>query len=454
MAQGDLYKLIQEIDKELKSNFRETVDTYSHVLDISAKQIAAEISMQIAEYQQPGREKKGNVLTTKLGRTSGASREEATMALAQAGDAATVKMQNDIRAMSEQYARDVLNEMKTTSNYEVKKLGGSDTEYKLQITWVGESPEELVRFGKKISSSSVFNFIADRLKGPRDMVRNKIKNNLKVKITNEEVVFNLGHINAVSTFKINRASSRLAQVQTNSEYAKIATGLLNYNLISQFVHKGDPEIEKSFEGHVVYVRPESQISNNLQSVYETALINELKKALEGVIKGNKSWAEQKGSSSAAEAIAALLLDSAKKYGAEVSRVAKDFASNTAKLSRKLVQRQNFFNDTATLGQVEVSPGPSAVSLGDLIPSLNQSLPAQVRSNMGVLGRLHNRTGRFSESAQILNVDGGGFLTYTYMKSPYQVFEKDGAKDPRNVIELSIRQLAQGIIAEKFNLRRL
>ena len=34
--------------------------------------------------------------------------------------------------------------------------------------------------------------------------------------------------------------------------------------------------------------------------------------------------------------------------------------------------------------------------------INKRLPGQVRRNMGKDGRLHNRTGRFSNSAQLLN----------------------------------------------------
>ena len=72
--------------------------------------------------------------------------------------------------------------------------------------------------------------------------------------------------------------------------------------------------------------------------------------------------------------------------------------------------------------------------------------------------LQYRTGRFARSAQIVNAapSRDGFITfgYTYMEDPYSTFEvgnEQGTpeRDPRPLIEGSIRSLAQKMVGGKF-----
>ena len=108
-------------------------------------------------------------------------------------------------------------------------------------------------------------------------------------------------------------------------------------------------------------------------------------------------------------------------------------------------------------------GRSQENLIKLRAKIQRSLPAEVRRNMGKDGRLHNRTGRFSNSAQLLNLrDTAGGISgeYTYQKFPYQTFEPGFAQgkdrwDPRKLITMSIRNLALRHTETRFTqLRRI
>jgi hypothetical protein len=76
-------------------------------------------------------------------------------------------------------------------------------------------------------------------------------------------------------------------------------------------------------------------------------------------------------------------------------------------------------------------------------------------------RLQNRTGRFADSVRVI-AETKGVISYTYMKSPYQVFEQGSGRtpwasadrDPRRLIDESIRSIAAGIAANKFYTRRV
>lgn len=105
---------------------------------------------------------------------------------------------------------------------------------------------------------------------------------------------------------------------------------------------------------------------------------------------------------------------------------------------------------------------STTSLMNLI---NAKLPDVVAKNM-VLPRLRWRTGRFAESVKVVGMQqtpkGFPTIAYTYMKDPYQVFEMGLGRapwatpdrDPRQIIDLSIREIAQTLAMQRFYTRRV
>ena len=103
--------------------------------------------------------------------------------------------------------------------------------------------------------------------------------------------------------------------------------------------------------------------------------------------------------------------------------------------------------------------PLLKTLGALI---NQKLPATVAKNMGLPG-LRYRTGRFAQSVRITDVTrttkGFPSIGYTYMKYPYQTFEPgyvqgSQERDPRKLIDRSIREIAAELLVGRFYTRRV
>ncbi len=98
----------------------------------------------------------------------------------------------------------------------------------------------------------------------------------------------------------------------------------------------------------------------------------------------------------------------------------------------------------------------------LIGVLNSKLPQVVAKNMGP-PRLAFRTGRFARSTRITDIatTGKGFpsVGYTYMRGPYETFEvgnRQGStdRDPRKLIDLSIREIAAEYAIGRFFTRRV
>jgi|TARA_R110002167_G_scaffold84330_4_gene229352 hypothetical protein len=111
---------------------------------------------------------------------------------------------------------------------------------------------------------------------------------------------------------------------------------------------------------------------------------------------------------------------------------------------------------------QVATATNILSLAALI---NAKLPETVRKNMKLPG-LVNRTGRFANSVKLVDAmytkQGYPSFGYTYQKDPYQVFEPSSgaapwgtqARDPKKLIDRSIREIAATLLQGRFFTRRV
>lgn len=129
--------------------------------------------------------------------------------------------------------------------------------------------------------------------------------------------------------------------------------------------------------------------------------------------------------------------------------------NTApKMRKPRKTRQRAPSSGATRG---VSSSPL-----ELIAILNEQLPNTVAKNMGS-PRLNYRTGRFASSVNVtdiaLTAKGFPSIGYTYMRYPYETFEPGNLqgsvdRDPRKLIDVSIREIAAQFAIGRFYTRRV
>jgi hypothetical protein len=98
----------------------------------------------------------------------------------------------------------------------------------------------------------------------------------------------------------------------------------------------------------------------------------------------------------------------------------------------------------------------------LFLAMNAQLPDTIAKNMQS-PRLNYQTGRFANSVKITDVimtpQGFPSVGYTYQKNPYQTFEPgfaqgDPDRDPRKLIDMSIRELAAKFAIGRFYTRRV
>lgn len=114
------------------------------------------------------------------------------------------------------------------------------------------------------------------------------------------------------------------------------------------------------------------------------------------------------------------------------------------------------------GPTIANKGAASVPFELLLGSINAKLPTTVAKNM-VYPALNYRTGRFAKSVRAVDAvtTNKGFpsIGYTYMLDPYQTFEVgfaqgDSMRDPRKLIDFSVREIASQFLQGRFFTRRV
>jgi hypothetical protein len=107
-------------------------------------------------------------------------------------------------------------------------------------------------------------------------------------------------------------------------------------------------------------------------------------------------------------------------------------------------------------------GSAGMPLAEMMTKFNAKITQEVMSNMQSPA-LVNRTGRFAESVRITDIvktpRGLNSVGYTYQRNPYQTFEMGGAqgspeRDPRKIIDQSMREIAVSFAMGRFYTRRV
>lgn len=150
---------------------------------------------------------------------------------------------------------------------------------------------------------------------------------------------------------------------------------------------------------------------------------------------------------------------------EPIKLSKGSVGKTKKRKTKVTRTE------VSLGGLSVTKGkaskkePSFSSFMSLQVLINAKLPDRVKKNM-MSPSLQNRTGRFAESARVVDITqtkkGFPSIGFTYQKNPYQIFEQGSGKtpwasasrDPRKLIDKSIREIALELIEGRFYTRRV
>ena len=216
---------------------------------------------------------------------------------------------------------------------------------------------------------------------------------------------------------------------------------------------------------------QKSISNQEAKLKEEDAVRELNLALQDI-------ATMEGSTPLVSALAQVALQAVsptkkrkrtKVVGTKKKKINENTNGTSTKRSTKKkktpIVRDSGIDRASVLAVKEKKKRRTAISPFSYMAMINKRLPQTVRKNMGAPG-LVNTTGRFASSVKVKDVNttkqGHPSFGYTYAKSPYQIFEVGGGsapwatpeRDPRKLIDRSIREVAAELALGRFYTRRL
>jgi hypothetical protein len=236
------------------------------------------------------------------------------------------------------------------------------------------------------------------------------------------------------------------------------------------------EIGKDDKGpplDVIRVKMESKSINRASTSKEKKEVLELNKALkEAAEKIGTEWAFIEGSDSSVQKRRKIIIEDfakplRKNPRAKVRTESTKVKKSTGKAQKKTKSskgKTKTFKDKDTTNLSTTAKKGVAGSPLALLAAINKELPDTVRKNMQSPA-LVNRTGRFADSVRATDImitpRGFPSIGYTYQRNPYEVFESGSGnvratpeRDPRSLIDRSIREIAAQFALGRFYTRRV
>jgi hypothetical protein len=231
------------------------------------------------------------------------------------------------------------------------------------------------------------------------------------------------------------------------------------------------ELQKNDKTNVISCTLESASKNRAHGQYLSQKSKHFDQLIKKALERLPSLALTKGSDTPVERTGKKAAKSILKEFKKIKSLDVQIKEDDLKLEEKTTLAQLKLKRKITGSKKGVKPkgaktqgskGPASAPL-QLVASLNKRLPEVVQKNMKPPA-LEYQTGRFAESVQVTDVSttNKGFpsVGYTYDRENYGQFEAssgtrfaDPDRDPRKLIDASIREIARGMAIGRFFTRR-
>ena len=319
---------------------------------------------------------------------------------------------------------------------------------------------------------------ADKVRGMyRTDTRTRRKDGTRYQVKVVDDFLDIGHEEASAVFlqRGRAAEQALLQFSSASEEANkfVREILQNYQVVlrKMSTKKGGLQLVRaSLEATSI------NRSKGLGVEFENS--QKLEKELARLLGDKVNWPEQEGSDSPVKMVEKKMLNELllitqgnKKAKANFRRQKIKQSNNTpvkSKARKPKITQADAVKDTqairfSTKG-VRTGGASPDLSIGALLGLLNQNLTKTVQKNMGAPA-LNNVSGRFAGSVRAVDVTktpkGFPSVGYTYQRSPYGVYESSSGsrfssaeRDPRPLIDASIREIAAQYLQTRIFTRRL
>jgi hypothetical protein len=358
-----------------------------------------------------------------------------------------------------------------------QRIIGSNTNFTATLAQIGTNNASVFRVMQDIKKKAQKSLIIKLRWEIRALNKGrKGKKNKIAQINRKQRQFlNLGHDSGFSVSEQRVQAAQNALVQFEKAGGKIPDEF--YNTFEILVKRFNTE-----QTDVIKVSLESSKANKSKGASEEqSMLQAMRRDLVKLLQKDMGivpvfWGNIEGSDSKLTKVRKRILNPLARVARKNKKIKTTFKeerindSNTSsprtkRRKPKVTVAPLFVDKTPTKLGIGKKEGQDARSLFSYVAMINKELPNTVRRNMGNPA-LENVSGRFAASVRLQDVistpKGHPSFGYTYEKDPYQVFEvgtgsapwASSARDPRKIIDRSIREIAGEMALGRFYTRRL
>lgn len=207
---------------------------------------------------------------------------------------------------------------------------------------------------------------------------------------------------------------------------------------------------------------QSALENQQAAPAERAALDKVRKYIEKQYIGAHNILKEHGGGTAEEALEGVIDYVISKSVKKVKVASKGKSSYKHNHKASSTVKRKISAQVSSVSASKAKTVATPKSSVNIVSLLNSKLPDEIRKRM-TYPRLRYRTGRFSQSVKVLaqnDLKTGTSFSYTYQKDPYQLFEPGRSRlatpdrNPRNIIDESIRSIAAKQMAGRFFTRRV
>jgi len=465
MSKHNLSIIVDNITKQIEANstLRETLNSYKHEFKVDLNSLNKEALYQLEELintvgnpSSAEINRRKQVLNTLIANYTNSLYEaykkykgEATITFLKgsSNSSFTIRVTGGVKASG----KGLIDVFTSINNVRTRKLLPDLRDSILLDIFLAENTEELDKalygnkyinkFGKEVRGGGLFQL------GHEKQGSVSVRRKAEILSSLSKAGGALEVLKGTKFSKEERASLKL-EVST---YAKAEAG----KLLKEFTS-------------TLKLNEESAKRNQGDSSRERAFLNALSMEVKNHLLNKTNLFTTKTSSSALDVAISRLTDTAKTSGAKVKKAMKASSSKTS-AKRGIQGTTTSSSGTEQFSKVKAKSiskqdTPQKVNWASLIAIINRKLPKQVEHNMGAPGLVY-RTGRLADSAKVVNVqttkEGYPSIVFDYQRNPYDVFDRTlgkspwntPARDPRALVDKSVREIVQEMAIGRFYTRR-
>lgn len=465
MSKANLSTIVNNITKQIEANstLRESLNSYKHEFNVDINSLNKEALYQLEELidtvgdpssaEINRRKKVLNTLVTNytnnLYEAYKKYRGEATITFVRgsSNSSFTIRVTGGKKASG----KGLIDVFTSINNVRTRKLLPDLRDSILLDIFLAENTEELDRalygnkytnkFGKEVRGGGLFQLGHEKQGSVSVRRKAEILSSLSKVGGASEV------LKGIKVSKEERASLKL-EVST---YAKAEAG----KLLKEFTS-------------TLKLNEESAKRNQGDASRERAFLNALSREVSNHLLNKTNLFTTKTSSSSLDVVTSRLTEAARISGAKVKKTTKASSSRTS-AKAGIKGSTSSSSGTERFSKIKAKPvsmeeTPQRINWASLIGIINQKLPQQVASNMDSPALVY-RTGRFANSTKVVNVEttkeGYPSIVFDYQRDPYDVFDRSKgtapwntpARDPRALVEKSVREIVREMAIGRFYTRR-